>query len=101
MVLHPGRPELPLDIRLLEHHRRTSSMLTRSMTTLVPSPQRGRLQLAAVCRQHQRQLVRVDLSIHSNRRTTASRHMLGARKEKEALRKEAREVCSLAGNLQE
>ena len=39
MVLHPGRPELPLDIRLLEHHRRTSSMLTRSMTTLVPNPQ--------------------------------------------------------------
>ena len=41
-------------------------------------------------------------SIHSNCRTTASRHMLGAQKEREApRRKEAREVCSLAGNLQE
>ena len=95
MVLHPGRPELPLDLRLLERHRRTSSMLTRL------NPQRGRPQLAAACRWHQRQLVRIDLSIHSNRRTTASRHMLGARKEKEAHRKEAREVCSLTGNLRE
>ena len=66
-------------------------MLTRSMTMLVPNPQRRQLQLAAVCRQNQRRLVRVDLSIHSNRRTTASRHMLGARKEKEARGKEARE----------
>ena len=49
-VLHPGRPELPLDLHLLEHHRRTSSMLTRSPTTLVPNPQGGRLQLAAAVR---------------------------------------------------
>ena len=28
-MLHPGRPELPLNLHLLEHHRRTSSMLMR------------------------------------------------------------------------
>ena len=44
----------------------------------------------------------VAVCVHLNRRTTASRHMLAARKEEEApRRKEAREVCSLAGNLQE
>ena len=84
-----------------------SSMLTRSKTlpvkmAIVLKPQQHRLQRAAVDRQRQRQLDRVDRWINSPRRTTVILHTLGARKEKEApCRKEAREVCPLAGNLQE
>ena len=53
MVLLPKRPEPPLDLHLSEHHRRMSSMLTRSTTlpvkmAMVPKPQQHQLQLAAV-----------------------------------------------------